>query len=158
MIEQGDCLVDSGEAVSDAMDASLFLWAATKRCGKVGYETKCTVDVSSAVKATNSMINVILKAVDKCDGLNTVNKECGLQASKLTENTAGLTAAVTNVYQKCPEAGKIAGAAMGPIASPVMCTVDLKNTAKGLFAAIKAINKNKDKCKEKGLKCDSNIL
>merc|ERR1711957_194566 len=89
------------------------------------------------IKSVNSMINVILKAVDKCDGLHTVNKECGLQAGKLTEHMAALSAATGQVYQKCPSAAVPNGKMMGPIAAPVMCTVDLKNTAKGLFKAVK---------------------
>jgi hypothetical protein len=159
MVEQGKCLVDSGEAVSDATDAALFIWAASKRCGHVGMEVKCTIDMSSAVKSVNSMINVILKAVDKCDQLNTKNKECGMQASQLTEHTAALTAAAAQVYQKCPAAAVPNGQHLGPIAAPVMCTVDLKNTAKGLFKAIKALTKNHKECKDKhSRKCTANVL
>jgi hypothetical protein len=156
--EQGNCLVDSGEAVSDALDASLFIWASYKRCGKVGQATKCAIDVSSAIKATNSMINVILNVVDKCHGLNTANKKCGLAASQFTEHSAGLSAAAAQVYQKCPAIlqGKQKG--LGAIASPVMCTIDIKNSAKGLFKTVKTSQANGGECKEKGLDCDKNIL
>jgi len=144
--KQGECLVDSGEAVSDATDAALFIWAAAKRCGKVGMVIKCEVDVTSAVKAVNGMINVILKAVDKCDGLHTENKECGLEAGKLTKHISGLAAASGIIAQKCPHTGLPAPAAMGPVAAPVMCTIDLKNTLKQLFKAIKGIREAHEDC------------
>lgn len=156
--KQGDCLVDSGEAVSDAMDASLFIWAAYKRCGKVGMVIKCEIDVSSAVKAVNGMINVILKAVDKCDGLNTANKECGLEAGKLTKHISGLAAASGIVAQKCMK-NVAEPAAMGDIAPPVMCTIDLKNTLKQLFKAVKHIRRSQEDCKKEDRRyCAANAL
>jgi hypothetical protein len=156
--EQGQCLVDSGEAVSDALDASLFVWASYKRCGLAGQATKCAIDVSSAVKATNSMINIILKVVNKCHGLNTANKKCGLAASQFTEHTAGLSAAAAQVYQKCPAIAAAKAQGLGVIASPVMCTIDIKNSAKGLFKTVTSAQKNKNECATKGLDCDKNIL
>jgi hypothetical protein len=156
--KQGECLVDSGEAVSDAVDASLFIWAATKRCGKVGMVIKCTVDVASAVKATNGMINVILKAVDKCDGLHTANKECGLEAGKLTKHISGLAASAAIVAQKCPADVK-EPKAMGTIAAPVMCTIDLKNTLKQLFKAVKHLRRSTEDCKKEDRRyCAANAL
>merc|ERR1712118_432430 len=88
---KGQCLVDSGEAVSDAMDAALFIWSAAKRCGKANLELKCAIDITAAVKSVNSMVNVLLRTLDKCDALHGANKACGMQASKLTEYTAGLS-------------------------------------------------------------------
>merc|ERR1712118_401296 len=44
------------------------------------------------------------------------------------------------------------------IASPVMCTIDIKNAAKGLFKTVKTSQKNDGECKDKGLDCDKNIL
>merc|ERR1719174_2006082 len=41
---------------------------------------------------------------------------------------------------------KPAGAAMGAIAAPVMCTVDIKNTAKHLFHVTKLLTKTGNKC------------
>lgn len=155
--EQGQCLVDSGEAVSDIMDASLFMWAASKRCGKKAEEAKCAVDVSAAIKSVNSMANVILKAVDKCGALNTENKKCGFAASTLSEHTAGLSAAGAVISQKC---GKdlTSNVNLGAIASPVMCTVDLKNTAKSLFKGVREILKLKGECEEGQKKCALNAL
>merc|ERR1719247_811116 len=97
-------------------------------------------------KAVNGMINVILKAVDKCDGLHTENKECGLEAGKLTKHISGLAAASGIVAQKCPHTGLPAPAAMGDIAAPVMCTIDLKDTLKQMFHMIKSIRGIHDDC------------
>jgi len=111
-------------------------------------DVKCEIDASASVKSVNSMINVILKAVNKCDGLHTANKACALKASGLTEHTAALSAAAGMAYQKCPSLfgkGK-APAAMGAIAAPVMCTVDIKNTAKHLFHVTKLLTKTGNKC------------
>merc|ERR1711988_9442 len=109
---------------------------------------KCEIDASASVKSVNSMINVILKAINKCDGLHTANKACALKASGLTEHTAALSAAAGMAYQKCPSLfGQAkAPAAMGAIAAPVMCTVDIKNTAKHLFHVTKLLTKTGNKC------------
>jgi hypothetical protein len=155
----GDCLVDSGEAVSDAMDASLFIWAASKRCGKSGETVKCEIDVTSAIKSVNSMANVVLKAIDKCSGLHAENKECGLTASKLSEDTAALAASAGEIAQKCPKEPAKHPVVLGPVASPVMCTIDLKNTAKSLFSGIKPLLKVQKQCKDmESTKCLTNIL
>lgn len=104
------------------------------------------------------MINVILKAVDKCDGLHTANKKCGLEAGKLTKHMSGLAAASGIVAQKCPK-NVAEPAAFGPIAAPVMCTIDLKNTLKQLFKAIKHIRRSQHDCKKEDRRyCAANAL
>jgi len=181
MARKGDCVVNSGEAVSDAMDAAMFIWASNKRCGKVGLEVKCEVDVSSAIKSLNSMINVILKVVDQCGKLHTHNKHCGMQASQLTEHIAALSSASGMVYQKCTGVGspynqaaanaaavannnhifngQNQGNGMGAVAAPVMCTMDLKNTLRHLFKAIHAFQRTKDACHHQPSdKCSVNVL
>merc|ERR1712080_228906 len=96
---------------------------------------------------------------NQCDGLHAANKECGMQASQLTEHTAALSAAAAQVAQKCPAAALANGGGLGPLASPVMCTVDLKNTAKGLFKAVKVLTKNHGKChNSKSRECTANVL
>merc|ERR1719409_669451 len=150
MVEQAHCMVDSTEAVSDATDAALFVWAASKRCGNVGQEVKCEIDISSAVKATNSMINVILKAVDKCHDLKTAHKKCGMQAGQMTEHVAALAAAAGQVYQKCPAVAVPNAGGLQALASPVMCTIDLKNSAKGLFKSVKLLTETHGECKHNG--------
>jgi hypothetical protein len=156
MAEKGQCLVDSGEAVSDAMDAALFIWAAAKRCGKASLELKCAIDITAAVKSVNSMVNVLLHTLDKCDALHGANKACGMQASKLTEYTAGLGQAAETVAQKC-ETKAVVAPSTGTAA--VMCTLSLKNTGKHLFKAISAIQKASPKCASgNGEACAANAL
>jgi hypothetical protein len=156
LAEKGQCLVDSGEAVSDAMDAALFIWAAAKRCGKASLELKCAIDITAAVKSVNSMVNVLLRTLDKCDALHGANKACGMQASKLTEYTAGLGQAAETVAQKCKN-GAVVVPSTGTAA--VMCTLSLKNTGKHLFKAISAIQKASPKCASgNGEACAANAL
>merc|ERR1712070_650396 len=59
-----------------------------------------------------------------------------------------LAAAMGMAYQKCPSlfGQKPAAPAMGAIAAPVMCTVDIKNTAKHLFHVTKLLTKTGNKC------------
>jgi hypothetical protein len=156
------CLVDGEGAVSDAMDASLFIWAATKRCGKEGDGVKCQIDISSAVKAVSSMVGVILKAVDKCGGLGPGSKACGFACNTLGKHSAGLSAALGDLVDKCPHHNGAAHSAshdpLGKWESPVMCTVDLKNTAKSIFKAVDALMKEKEACKVSGHKCYINVL
>jgi len=154
--EKGQCLVDSGEAVSDAMDAALFIWAAAKRCGKANLELKCAIDITAAVKSVNSMVNVLLHTLDKCDALHGAHKACGMQASKLTEQTAGLGQAAEMVAQKC-ENNTVVAPSTGTAA--VMCTLSLKNTGKHLFKTISAIQKSSSACSSGNHeKCSANIL
>jgi len=154
--EKGQCLVDSGEAVSDAMDAALFIWAAAKRCGKANLELKCAIDITAAVKSVNSMVNVLLHALDKCDALHGAHKACGMQASKLTEQTAGLGQAAEMVAQKC-ENNTVVAPSTGTAA--VMCTLSLKNTGKHLFKTISALQKASSACSGGNHeKCTANIM
>jgi len=175
--EQGQCLVDSGEAVSDIMDASLFMWAASKRCGKKAEEAKCAVDVSAAIKSVNSMANVILKAVDKCGNLEGENTKCGLQIGVLTKAFAGLAASSSGVVAKCPgplnagntpgylvqqpgiASGNSALASAAQQNSFAQCLVDVKDATKSLFKATKRIIDVKENCDgENPRKCAHNSL
>jgi len=61
--------LDTGEIVSDLMDASMFIWAVTKRCGLDGKLVLCEVDFVSALKSVNSMADIIFKVLSKCDAL-----------------------------------------------------------------------------------------
>jgi len=143
--ETGSCVVNSGDAVSDAMDASLFIWAASKRCGKKGLEIKCEVDVTSAIKSLQSMVNVILTTVDQCEGLNAWNKQCILQSGKTTEHLTGLMAASGEVAQKCAN-NKAAANGAGEAAAPVMCSMNLKDVTKNIFKVVNDFQNTKQDC------------
>jgi len=119
-------------------------------------ELKCAIDITAAVKSVNSMVNVLLRTLDKCDALHGANKACGMQASKLTEYTAGLGQAAETVAQKCKN-DTVVVPSTGTAA--VMCTLSLKNTGKHLFKAISAIQKASPKCASgNGEACAANAL
>lgn len=135
----GTCAVDGAEAVSDALDASMFIWASIARCGKSGEMVKCEIGVSSVITSLNSMVNVLLSALDKCGELNTVNKECGLAVSKLSKHAGGITSSGGGIAQKC-----VQGPAHGlnwNHGDAAQCVVNTKNTAKSLFKVVKAFLK-----------------
>jgi len=162
-----ECALNGARAVDDLLDSATYIWASVQRCQKPGVGNKkgnavlCSLDISSAIEATNAMVNVILKSVDKCGGLNTENKECGLEAGKLTKHVSGLAAAAGIVAQKCPATALSQHTALGALASPVMCTIDLKNTLKQLFKAVKHLRRSEDDCKgrdEDSRDCAANAL
>jgi len=124
---------------SDAMDASMFIWASIARCGKTGEMVKCEIAVSSAIGSLNSMVNLILKAADKCGALNTVNKQCGLAMSAMTAHVAGLTASSGAVTQKCTTAP--AHSNNWKPDEDVLCVVNVKNVAKSFFKVVKSFLK-----------------
>jgi len=205
----GMCIIDSGEAIGDAMDAFMYTWAAMQRCGPTEKANdfdeplKCEIDIASAVKSVNAMVNVLLEAVEECDGFHIVDGGCVVVAGSLTEHMAGLAASSGEAYRECAvekvrsagqpsheaplshherrlalqqlsdyignqtapvrflsakeEESKI-GMGMG---SPIMCTVDMKNTAKSIFKATRSLMKMNKHCKKKhngGMKCASDVL
>jgi len=165
--KQGECVVDGAEAVSDLMDSTMFIWASIQRCGDHsktgGQEIKCEIAISSAIESVNSMINVILKTMNKCGALHVENAECGLAAGRLTKSIAGLAAASGGIAQKCPNAGAVDYGKLNwnknSMQQP-MCVIRLKNSAKSLFKVIKTLMKVKASCPAGGTtrKCASNSL
>merc|ERR1719440_2637372 len=94
------------------------------------------------------MINVILKAMDNCEAVNTIKKDCAIAASEMTSHLAGLSASSGGVVQKCFE-----GPAHAQNWDPVhrdhgMCTVDVKNGVKNLFKIVKSFLKLDENCNE----------
>jgi len=158
--EIASCMVDGGEAVDDAADAALFIWAAYKRCGRSQMEVKCTVDIASATESVNSMVNVMLKALKKCKALDA--SECGMAAGTLTRAVAGLTAGGADIIQKCPKAfNHTVPTATLPAfkTSQALCLVDVKNTAKSLMKITKEFMAVRKNCaKEDKHACASNAL
>jgi hypothetical protein len=141
MEQKAGCAVDGAESVSDAMDASMFIWASIARCGKTGETVKCEIAVSSAIGSLNSMVNLILKATDKCGALNTVNKACGLAMSEMTSKVAGITAISGSAVEKC---AKKPDGVSGPNWKPsddVLCVVNVKGVAKSFFKVVKSFLK-----------------
>jgi lipocalin len=158
------CVVEGGEAISDAMDAAVYIWAATKRCGKSQLEIQCAVDITSAVQSVGSMITVLAKTLNKCGVIRASG--CGVASLELTKNMAGLGAAASDLVQKCPTAWhrditKItAGLGSASIShSPAFCLVNVKNMGKSIAKLTKEFMHVNSNC-QKGDKraCSTNVL
>merc|ERR1719393_778796 len=70
--DTSECALNGARAVDDLLDSATYIWASVQRCQKPGTGNGkgnpilCSLDVASALEATNAMVNVILKAVEKC--------------------------------------------------------------------------------------------
>merc|ERR1712100_500107 len=95
------CALHGAEAVDEMLDSALYIMASVVRCDN-DQTIRCALDVSSAVESVNAMVNVILKAVNKCGSLNTEHADCGLAVGVLTRSMAGLPAASAGIVAKCP--------------------------------------------------------
>merc|ERR1712216_448210 len=125
------------------------------------------------------MVNVVLKAVEKCAGIESVDGKCGLAVGVLTRAIAGLAASSSGVIAKCPNSlnsntplgtyahgaggfnnpGINAQSALGQAAGPFgysYCLVDIKDTMKSLFKAMKRILTIRDDCKGDAMTCAHN--
>jgi len=119
-------------------------------------------------QSISSMINTILKVVDKCG--DDFDAGCGRAATRLVKAMAGLTSASGGIKQKChpgwlqPAAGGayVGGAIPGSAwmhGASALCVLDVKNTAKNLLKSIKNLVKVDKKCKHKhSRKCTKNSL
>jgi len=151
--ETASCVVDGGAALDELMDASIYIWAADKRCASGAVQ--CTIDVSSAVESVLAMIKIVLKVADKCGDLH--GTKCGTDAVNLAHAVAGITASSAELTTKCPHA--VAAPASWHHAGPAMCVVDLKDTFRSLFKAIKGFMHIKKDCKDgSSKKCTSTSL
>merc|ERR1719321_877418 len=128
------------------------------------------------------MVNVILKAVNKCHSLNTEHAGCGLAVGVLTRSMAGLSAASAGIVARCPN--KLNGGhALATVGNAIesanrygtnggdrayktagfgsqfgQCIINIKDTVKSLFKAIKRIMTVKHNCKHPDSKhCAHNV-
>merc|ERR1719262_2205118 len=177
--DHGACALNGARAVDDMLDGATYIWASVQRCQKPGTGNKkgnqvlCAMDVSAAIESVNAMVNVILKAVEGCEGLQGENEKCGLAVGVLTRSFAGLAAASAGVKAKCVDKLTFLVTAPGELdnkngalgsaaqeASFGECLVDVKDTVKSLFKATKrflTVNGNCDgedvpACAHNGLK------
>jgi len=100
------CSLDGARAVDDLLDAATYIWASVQRCDNTAGNTQadtilCTLDISAAIESVNAMVNVILKAVQKCGHLESESAQCGLAVGVLTRSFAGLAAAGSGIAAKC---------------------------------------------------------
>jgi len=186
--QQGDCALDGARAVDDLLDSATYIWASVQRCGGNAAQKNtilCTLDISSAIESVNAMVNVILKAVEKCGHMEAEGHKCGLAVGVLTRSFAGLAAGSAGITAKCPNAlnnnnplvplvnfvttaqGNSAlanaqqlanGDAATKQASFAQCLVDVKDLTKSLFKAIKRIMTIKESCADGAHHCAHNSL
>jgi len=155
----GTCFLNSADAVSDALDASVYIWAAYKRCGNAGHNIQCEIDIASAVQSVNAMANVIMKVVNKCKPLQEHNQVCGMKIGKLTSALAELTASSGRIAQNCPGLKPLViPTANTKLEYPLRCAVDLKDSAKGIFSAVKKFQSARKTCEAKGPDCTVDSL
>lgn len=161
----GQCLMDSGEAVSDAMDAAMFMWAAIDRCEKEGEAIKCSVGILSTVQSMNGMLNVVLKALNKCGDFIPSDYKCTMAGLKLTKASTGVGSTAANVAEHCQNAtatikGVPKSIANGnwPQQDPAQCIVDVKDSLKNLFKAVSGLMKVQNRCQMGSEKCAADIL
>jgi hypothetical protein len=192
LVQAEYCALDGARAVDDMLDAATYIWASTQRCNTTTGNTQsdttlCTLDVSAAIESVNGMVNVILKAVQKCGHLESESAQCGLAVGVLTRSFAGLAAASSGIAAKCQSTPKqplvynvastvtqsqqsaLASAqasaqahqlqAVGTqMASFGQCIVDIKDLTKSLFKAMKRIMTMKQSCADGTPHCAHNTL
>jgi hypothetical protein len=176
------CALNGARAVDDLLDSATYIWASVKRCEKpppVGHGNTilCSMDVASAIESVNAMMNVILKGVEKCGGLDLHHHKCGLAVGVLTKAFAGLAASSAGITAKCPNklngghgltflvqqpgigSGTSALASAAQQASFAQCLVDVKDLTKNLFKVTKRIITVKENCNgENQRHCAHNAL
>merc|ERR1719453_2630066 len=111
------------------------------------------------------MINVILKAMHKCGDFNAVDAKCSIAAVELNKATAGVGASAANVAQHCENGGVTNAGAGSSIANgnwpqqdPAQCIVNIKDSLKNLFQAVRALMETETKCQEGSEHCASNVM
>jgi hypothetical protein len=179
--DTASCALHGAEAVDEMLDSALYIMASVVRCDN-DQTIRCALDISSAVESVNAMVNVILKAVNKCGSLNTEHADCGLAVGVLTRSMAGLSAASAGIVARCPNKlnGGHALATVGDAMESAnrygtnggdrayktagfgsqfgQCIINIKDTMKSLFKAIKRIMTVKHNCKHPDSKhCAHNV-
>merc|ERR1719498_776583 len=82
----------------------VYIFASIQRCDKSTDPKgiRCALDVSSSIESANKMVNIIVKAVDKCGEISTSKPACGIAIVELTRSVAALSAAGAGIVAKCP--------------------------------------------------------
>jgi hypothetical protein len=142
------CSIDGAGSLDAAVNAGVYLWAASERCPKgtkASDDIKCEIDVAAAVQSVTDMASIIAKAVDTCAGdLQAENAQCGMAAGSLVSAASGLAAgagSLTHWIEKGTAGGNAVTAAT--TLRTGKCVVNAKSVVNDIFqaaAAIKAAN------------------
>jgi len=183
------CALNGARAVDDMLDSATYIWASVQRCQKPTAANKgntilCSMDVSAAIEAVNSMVNVVLKGVRECGELEGEHTQCGLSVGVLTKAFAGVAASSAGIVAKCPNKlnggqaltflvqgptinqGNSAQAAAANTVNGAIgrqsfarCLVDVGDVTTSLFKATKRIIDVKHTCNaDQGFDCTRNSL
>lgn len=162
------CVLDSLGSVDQLMDDGLYIWAAIERCGNgqtvnTGGIVACEVDVAGAAASVAGVLKFILRAVDDCQLIKSLNHRCASEALLLGQSISQLVRASGAVLQKCD--GKIfnAGGMFQPVNTSLplkyaTCAVDVKNSMASVSKAIAYIYNVKDACAKDSLACTDNAV
>lgn len=153
-LSQGDkvtCAIDGVRAVDDVLDGVVYTVSAIARCDTKsgsGDTTHCILDVTQVVESVNKMLNIILKAVDRCGSIKDDKPGCAVAVGTLTKSVASLTAASTGIVANCPNPTNSAGWGMTPHVGGFTrhCEVNIKDSVKSLMKAVKRAMSLKGDC------------
>jgi len=154
------CALDGSAAGTDALQAGVFAWAATNRCGKAdgkNGQIRCAVDVTAALASVNSMINTILGAANDCGALHTANPECGLAVGAFTAAVTGFSSKVTADISDCNKP-KLETEGAPQNTDLGKCIIDLSGSVGAIFGSAHAFkNAKEDGCDDQAT-CAGNVL
>jgi len=157
------CAIEGSGAIESTIAAAVYMWASTQRCAKTnsGYDAiKCEIDIASAIKATTDMIDIIVGAVNQCDGAVTENAACGAAVGTLTSAAAGLAAGGGDLAHWLADNSPGGNIVVDATTTKTgKCVVNVGGAAHGLFGAaagIKLASKGCDGDSEEG--CATDVL
>ena len=101
MNKPAECILDSAASVNEIVDAALYIWASMEDCSGSITAVKCAIDVSSVVKSVLGILKLVLKAVNECATIKTLNHKCAAESFLLGEGIACLAMASVGIVQKC---------------------------------------------------------
>jgi len=145
------CELDSTIAVEHAVEASMAIWAADKRCsGDIVTEApvKCTEDVATSIEELSKMGTAVGSMVGTCGNLKLENHACAMAADAVFSATAGLTAAGAKIADHCahivPE--KYNHEILDTATLLGKCTANAAGSMNSFFAAHNSIQHMKKHC------------
>lgn len=145
------------------LDSALYMWAAIERCSRDSTQTQagvvqCEVDVASVATSVNGILKFILRAVEECSTMKTLDGTCAAEAFNLGQGISGVAKASGGIAQKCKNFGDEqadVNMARGRVA---MCAVEVKNSMKSVTKASAAIMTIDNSCAASKWACMDNAL
>jgi hypothetical protein len=151
------CAIDGAAAADDALNAAVFIFAATQRCkgddAASADKVKCTVDITSTIAAVSKMATTIAKAVENCGTIKDENADCGIAAADFVSATSLLTAKAAGSTRACSHIPHET-----PLTTPLgNCAIDVSGTVHGIFNSANSLKGAKEDCDDEK-ECATNAL